>query len=70
MKNIEIVLRLLLFLIHVAIVAIMINKLGEEMSKPIDILLVLVGGIFISILVVSMLFHLVDLIKNFKKLTQ
>lgn len=70
MRSLEVVIRLLFFLVHVALVAIAANMLGNELSKPIDIFLVLIGGICISVLIVSMLCHLANLIKNIKKLTK
>lgn len=60
--------KLFFFLLHVVTTVVMINVLAEQMSKPINIMLVLFLGFFITILVVLTLYHIVILLNHFRNL--
>ncbi|CAB4143640.1 hypothetical protein UFOVP449_239 [uncultured Caudovirales phage] len=53
--------RFLLLAIHLALIAIGLNYLGEIMSRPYDILIVLLGGVIYSLVIIAFILH----IKNF-----
>lgn len=60
--------KLFFFLLHVVTTIVLINILAEQMSQPINIMLVLLLGFATTILVVLTLSHLVNLLNHFRNL--
>lgn len=64
MRYLKILLFVVLFLLHVAITAMLIYVVGERISKPIDTFLFLLGLIALIILFLTILYHLRFLISK------
>ena len=63
----KLVLSIILFLIHLAVSGIVINFVGEWMSKQINILIVLLLGLVLSGIMISIIYHVKHLYFVIKK---
>ena len=70
MEKVQLITRGFTFLLHIAATAVLVNWIGEYISQPTNILVVLAAGVMLSGLIVSMLVHGVALFNLFKKHTK
>lgn len=67
MKTLQLILRIYMFLLHVAGTLIMLAFLADQASKPINILLVVLCGAAISVLFVLVMYHGIELYRYIRK---
>lgn len=70
METLQFITRVISFLVHVVATAALVNWIGEYISQPNNILLVIAAGVALSALVVLLLYHLVAVVNLFRKITK
>lgn len=70
MQTLQFITRVIAFLLHMVATAALVNWIGEYISQPTNILLVMTAGVILSALVILVLYHFVAVVNLFRKLTK
>ena len=70
METLQFIMRVFSLLLHIVATAALVNWIGEYISQPTNILLVMAVGVGLSALVVLVLYNFVAVVNLFRKLTK